>query len=232
MNKPSITVYQIDLSAAARHAAAADALLSTGERNRADRFKVPGKREQFSVSRACLRLLLGQLCGCAPQELVFHSNGRGKPHLADSHWHFNLSHSGDCLLLACSPHMPIGVDVEHLDVRVDIQGLSRRFFASDEYQAIMLHQPRERIRAFFTCWTGKEAFLKCLGTGIDRALDTIVIGQLEDLNVPVRKVHGFGTVHDERIHSLNAPAHHLASLAVASTTPVITCQRPELADLL
>ncbi len=230
---PRIFLYQIDLTDADRHSDTAFELLTTTERNRAARFKVLCKRDQFIACRASLRMLLGQHCQHAPQSLSFACNERGKPQLEpDLGWQFNLSHSADCLLLACSPDASVGVDVEKIDPNIDIIGLSRRFFASDEYQAIMLHQVKARPRAFYICWTGKEAYLKCLGTGIDRALDTIVIGKLESLDEPVRKVHGMGDVHPERIHAVDVPEDYLGSLAVAAENLQLESRRCQLKELL
>lgn len=76
---------------------------------------------------------------------------------------FNLSHSGDFVMLAISD-TPIGCDIERLHKAI----LSRHVFHPNEL-SLLLSQPEgtARNQAFLRLWTAKEAFLKAIGTGID-----------------------------------------------------------------
>jgi phosphopantetheinyl transferase len=81
----------------------------------------------------------------------------------------NFSYSRDCALFGYGTS-PIGVDVEVLGRKWS--SLIDRVLAPNERCAIEgLGDSRDA--AFWTCWTRKEAALKCLGTGIDRDLRSI-----------------------------------------------------------
>ncbi|HEQ71817.1 MAG TPA: 4'-phosphopantetheinyl transferase superfamily protein, partial [Spirochaetia bacterium] len=79
---------------------------------------------------------------------------------------FNLSHTGELMLLGVTRKRELGVDIElvkktsHMDEIIDR-------FASVEIQNEMRMLPEpERETAFFTWWTRMESYLKCIGTGI------------------------------------------------------------------
>jgi 4'-phosphopantetheinyl transferase len=97
----------------------------------------------------------------------------GKPFF-DKHpeIHFNVSHSGRWIVVALS-EAPVGVDVEK--VRNVNLAVARRFFASEEYHQLT-SKPTELQRSFFfELWTLKESYLKALGTGLTRPLNTFEV---------------------------------------------------------
>ena len=76
---------------------------------------------------------------------------------------FNLSHSGDFVMLAISD-TPVGCDIEHLHKAI----LSHHVFHPQELARLRsLPEGDARNREFLRLWTAKEAFLKAIGTGID-----------------------------------------------------------------
>ena len=48
---------------------------------------------------------------------------------------------------------------------------ARQFFSKQEVAALGLLPPDARTRAFFNCWTRKEAFVKAVGEGLSHSLD-------------------------------------------------------------
>ena len=80
----------------------------------------------------------------------------GKPYLADGP-SFNLSHSGEYVLLGVSKTREIGVDIERINPS-KIDGI--RFVLSDEEKRITDDE------TLFRMWTNKESLTKCKGTGI------------------------------------------------------------------
>jgi 4'-phosphopantetheinyl transferase len=150
------------------------AILSPDERLRATRFHVSTDRDHFVVCRGVLRALLGQYLRRDPSAVEFAYGQFGKPHVAgpcvDGPVYFNASHSGALALIAVTSVCPVGVDVERLRMIPDFEQLASRFFAPTETSRLMALPPAERIGEFFTCWTGKEAFLKATGEGIGGGL--------------------------------------------------------------
>jgi 4'-phosphopantetheinyl transferase len=103
----------------------------------------------------------------------------GKPFLTGGP-EFNLSHSGDLLLLGVAASGRLGVDIEVVRPMEDIEDLAARHFSEDEVRALLSYPPQERLRAFFRGWTRKEAFIKGLGRGLSVALDSFSVSLAPD----------------------------------------------------
>ena len=144
--------------------------LSSDEQQRADRFRFPVDRQRFIASRGILRTLLGRYLKIEPADLRFSYGDHGKPSVDTLHHpstlQFNLSHSQAWLLCAMTQQHSVGIDLECLRSLTDLEGLTRRFFAPAEHQAIHTLPMEQRSRAFFQYWTCKEALLKASGKGL------------------------------------------------------------------
>ena len=94
---------------------------------------------------------------------------RGKPY-CKSHReiYFSLSHSGNFLALAISDR-DVGIDIER--IRQAKEDLVRRVCCENEISLIFSSENPDE--AFTEIWTKKEAYLKALGTGIDRELTSV-----------------------------------------------------------
>ena len=133
----------------------------------------------------------------SPEQLETGKGAHGKPYLKKyPAWHFNLSHSGTKVMLACSAS-ELGVDIEKTGpVRERVLG---KAFAPAEQRYVNAAEGAERDRRFTEVWARKESFLKACGTGIERELGTLsVIG--ED-GKPVRSI-----VTEEGSYDLYCPA--------------------------
>lgn len=154
----------------------ARALLGDEERARADRFLRAEHGRRFTAARAALRRVLAGYLGRAPEDIPFAYTDQRKPFLpADANpdtIQFNLSHSGDVALIGVTRGRAIGVDVEHMAPLRDWAGVAKRYFAPEEAAELAGLPDKERLAAFYRCWTRKEAYLKALGDGLTRALDS------------------------------------------------------------
>lgn len=145
-------------------------VLSSDERDRAEKFHSTGHRERWQMTRGILRHLLGRYLEMVPREIAFDYGAHGKPRLkqpVNSGLHFNASHSGDYAVLAFTRAGEVGVDIER--VREDLarrDDIARRFFSTSEQQQLSALPESERAPAFFTLWTRKEAVVKAYGTGL------------------------------------------------------------------
>ncbi|WP_195270499.1 4'-phosphopantetheinyl transferase superfamily protein [Eubacterium sp. 1001713B170207_170306_E7] len=105
------------------------------------------------------RLLLAQCFGPNYDRRIFY-NPYGKPFI-DGGLHFNLSHSGDFVVLALSDQ-EVGVDVQHHE-NGDYLSLSKIAFHESEQQYLKsCGQPK---KIFYTLWSLKESYMKAVGTG-------------------------------------------------------------------
>jgi len=87
--------------------------LSDGDRAAAARFRFPADRQRFRLGRGMVRHLVSAAVGMPAAELPLVAADHGKPCLADAQAavHFNVSHSGDLVLVAFG-NLPVGVDIE------------------------------------------------------------------------------------------------------------------------
>lgn len=144
------------------------------ELTRADRLRVPVKRLWFMMARGSLRALLAWYCGCQPRDLRFSYGPHGKPSLAEPHrsaidgapLEFNLAHSHGYFFLGVRLGAPLGVDLEARRDAPEAQRLFKRFFTSQEADALAAVDEVARSDAFFRGWTRKEAYIKATGEGM------------------------------------------------------------------
>jgi len=148
--------------------------LNPPELARADRFRVAADRDRFTVARGVLkRLLQERRKGTGPLEFVV--NQWGKPAVSDGEPRFNVSHSGDYVLIAIASGAEVGVDIEHMAAPRRLDELARSVFAAREFEMFGQLQGAERDRFFFRIWTCKEAVVKAAGAGLGIPLDRVEI---------------------------------------------------------
>lgn len=193
-------------------------LLAADERERAARFHFPLHRDRFTVGRARLRQLLGRYLGKDPAALEFRYGSAGKPELAGCEagacLPFNVSHSDGLALIAIGGPGRLGVDIERIRPRTEPDSFGS-FFAPAE-EAALLALPRElRERAFFACWTRKEAYIKGRGDGLGFGLDRFEVSVCPDAPASLLRVldHPEEAARWE-LRSLDAAPDYAGALAV------------------
>ena len=103
--------------------------LSTGEIERAERFRFDRHRQEYVNGRGTLRLILARYLGEKPEEIELAYGARGKPRLAGSSTlRFNLSHSGGMGILAITQDCELGADIEAIRPFDDLANIANRFF--------------------------------------------------------------------------------------------------------
>ena len=180
-----------------------------------------------------LRAILAKYMQCKPGELAFFYGEHGKPALASpwdkSQLRFNLSHAAGLALIAISLRREIGVDVEHLNRKVgQMKDIAKRFFAPGEYEQLCALPREERRRAFFCCWTRKEAYLKALGAGLTHSLKNfeVSLGRKAEL-LWIRE----GNTEDWTLQHLEPAKGYVGSVAIAGKDVEVTIMKHLLRDL-
>jgi 4'-phosphopantetheinyl transferase len=155
------------------------AVLNADELARADRLLQAHHRVHSAAARGYLRTLLGRYLEVAPQSVEFQFNSFGKPSLsgalAAGGLRFNVSHSHGLALFAFAQGRELGVDLEKIRPDFATVEIAGRFFSAAESARLRTLAPEERARAFFECWTRKEAYIKARGDGLSRRLDTFEV---------------------------------------------------------
>ena len=168
-----VHVWQVDLVAWDKAADSLLELLSAEEQERAVRFKFPGPRNQYVISRALLRRALGRYLKIEAREVRFRTATNGKPELAaDSYVRFNLSHTQGATVFAVTHKRHVGVDVERIRTDTNAMELAERFFSRPEVQWLRSQPASELMASFFSCWTAKEAYIKAQGEGLSMPLSS------------------------------------------------------------
>lgn len=99
----------------------------------------------------------------------------GKPYLKDDPFYFNISHSHDYYIMACS-QFPIGIDIEKHRPKHYLN-IAKRFYTPEEYDYVQKY----KISAFFDIWCMKESYTKYLGQSIFQTVKHINMCQNETL---------------------------------------------------
>jgi 4'-phosphopantetheinyl transferase len=124
-------------------------------------------------SMRCLRTLLAAYLATDAAGLSIERRAAGKPFLADGSLQFNLSHSGEALLIGLSRAQPLGVDLEGGARSRPYLEMARRYFTGHEAAALAA-LPADRLASgFLDLWSAKEAVLKAIGRGIAFGLDRV-----------------------------------------------------------
>jgi 4'-phosphopantetheinyl transferase len=155
-------------------------VLSRDEEARAERFYFAADRRRATVGRGCLRLLLARTLMLPACRLSFAYDDFGKPSLKGKPrgLEFNVSHSGNVILIAMARQRPVGVDVERIRTNFDPIEIAKNFFSAREQQILASLIGAAQYEAFFACWTRKEAYLKAKGVGLSLPLDQFDVSLL------------------------------------------------------
>lgn len=149
-----------------------EAILSSDEIKRADRFHFEADRHRFVVSHTSLRDILSRYLYKSPQDIEFAISEHGKPVvLPPSQLDFNLSHSGDFALIVIARGRKVGVDVARHRMDMEHENIAQRFFSDREKYELRELPDNQKLTGFFNCWTRKESYIKAHGLGLLLPLD-------------------------------------------------------------
>jgi 4'-phosphopantetheinyl transferase len=172
----TVDIWRVQLLQPAERLAEARTLLSSDELERAERFRFHTHRVRYIFARAALRSLLGKYLETLPSDLVFTYTSFGKPFLPRaSELTFNVSHSEDLALVAIGGPKRLGVDLERIRSDRELPKLARRYFSTDEAEAVLSLEGDELVQAFYRCWSRKESFIKAVGEGLSHSLDRFAV---------------------------------------------------------
>lgn len=89
---------------------------------------------------------------------------------------FNISHSSDYVVLFFSTLPKIGVDIEKINEKINVDSLSQYFCFNEKN---VIDNSKNKIYSFFNTWVRKEAVLKGIGKGIIDGLNEFDCSQNE-----------------------------------------------------
>lgn len=139
--------------------------LSAEERRRHDAYRQAADRERFLLGRGLLRHWLGLWHSLPPRAVTLDIGANGKPFCPGGP-EFNLSHSGDLILLGLHPCRPVGVDVEQERPELDWEPIARRLWGETRSLELAQLPAAQGRRAFLQQWCRFEAEAKATGLGL------------------------------------------------------------------
>ncbi len=155
--------------------------LSLDEKNKASRFKFKIDQDRFIISRGVLRILSGKFLKKGAQQIQFTYGEYEKPdYVGNQRLNFNLSHSGNLIVIGFVEDYEIGVDVEYIKTDFDLLKLGQKFFSKNEIISLEKQAQDDLPKAFFRCWTRKESFIKAEGSGLSFPLDKFSVSLESD----------------------------------------------------
>jgi 4'-phosphopantetheinyl transferase len=222
-----VHVWRIPLEVHSARAREFSDLLTPLEQARAARFVRDEDRCRFQIGRAATRRILGKYLGLPPAEVGIELDRRDKPQLdiaalpLDRHVHFNITHSGDWILLAFAHAFPVGIDIESIRAAGATEDLVEYLMSDGERRAMNILPQEQRPAAFLQCWTSKEALLKGLGVGLTAALRSIEVSIDPDQPAQLIAAPPELGAGDWQLHRLKFAAPYAAILAVAAQSAEI-----------
>ena len=153
------------------------AMLSPSRKEHIDRFRKPADRARSLTGEWLLRQMLAQHYRMLNPVILRQDNGQ--PVLENSPLHISIAHSEDLVVCAVS-ETPVGIDTEKMvpfrwALAEKICTSVEKAYLGTASRGEDLCQDPDTIRRFFEIWTGKEAWFKMQGTGLQN---------LQSVNVP------------------------------------------------
>lgn len=196
-----------------------ESVLQPEEKRRADKFRFAHLRRAFIVGRSALRILLGRYLNVSPASIKFSYEPTGKPGIAgNAPVRFNISHSEGLTVIAIAVHCDIGIDVEQIRPIAEMHEIAERCFCSEEAAELLSLPSDQRERAFFLCWTRKEAYIKATGDGLSTNLKNFrVTMRPGEPAALLRLANDANAARSWTFHELNLAPNYAAALAYRDT---------------
>ena len=190
-------------------------ILSRKELDKADKFHFTKDRNSFVVSRASLKIILSKYINIEPIYVNFIYNKYGKPFLdIKNDISFNLSHSGRFCVIGITKNSKIGVDIEKINKDFSSLEIAKNYFSVKEYLLLTKLPSSERGKAFFHCWTRKEAFIKAEGKGLSIPLNSFDV-TISEGEAKITRINNKINIDDWQLYNINVNDEYCAAIATS-----------------
>lgn len=200
-------------------------LLNQNEKRRAENILIEKNRKMFIKCRSILKLLLSNLVGIKTDNLEIYEGVNGKPYLNQKDVFFNVSHSGDCFVIAITHLGPIGIDVEQKNRIMDCSKIKSFLFSESELKLFDCLEQESKQEAMINAWTRKESFFKALGSGLTSPLKELEVNFVSGSEPSIQKI-GWGNDEKEnwKMISLDINEEYIGVISVQTRVenPVLT----------
>lgn len=155
-------------------------LIEEEDRKQILRYQFWQDRQRSLLGHLLSRYAIIQEYALTNKEIQIRRHAYGKPYIKDySQIHYNISHSGEWVVVAIG-RSPIGIDVENRREDWDLIG-ERVFSESEKYWSQNSYKRKTIL------WTIKEAYVKYLGIGLSKSLNSFSIDIKRKIITEVQK---------------------------------------------
>jgi len=185
LNKQMIDVWLEKLSSSELKNKVQHVSLSKEEIDTANSFYFAKDRENYILSHQYLRFIISSYLQLPFDQITFKRMAQGKPIVSTKNIcniEFNMAHSNDFLAIAIGTVNSVGIDIEAISEKQNVDGLAKHCFSFDEFKQYAEIHESLRPLAFFRGWARKEAYLKALGTGLSKDLRSFNVNIFDDIS--------------------------------------------------
>jgi 4'-phosphopantetheinyl transferase len=219
LNRDELHVWLASIELASERLDELERTLSADEIARAERFYFQHDRRRFVGRRGILREILANYLEIKPSGLRFVYNEFGKPSLEVSQetgsLSFNLTHSGELVLIAVAIDRDVGVDIEFIDNSVPFEEVAKRVLSVNEIAVLEALPESLRRAGFFNCWARKEAYVKAQGMGLSIPLNSFDVSLVQGEAVTYVESANSSDTSNWKIENLKIDSRYAAAVAAA-----------------
>jgi len=210
-------------------------ILSIDERMRYSQYRNHSQAIRFMIGRGLLRNIVGLYTDTEPSNVGFTYEAFGKPLLArqdQSCFNFSVSHSGEIVVFAIALNRQVGIDIEQVRPFNEIENLMA-FISNDAEMDMFNALPANlHMKAFYNCWTRKEACLKAIGIGLAMPMTQIVVEHSPNKLARIMSINGdFEEASHWCVRSIEGIPDSIAALVCEGSLSKVRTISLELARL-
>ncbi|SUM53500.1 4'-phosphopantetheinyl transferase [Staphylococcus epidermidis] len=142
---------------------------------RSKKYKFDEDKLRTLLGDILVRYIIQQKFNGESSDIVYNFNQYGKPFLKNNkEFNFNISHSGNWIVVATTINELIGIDIEKIE-NIDMS-ISNKIYSKDEYNLLKKNNVMKNdLDIFYELWTFKESFLKAKGVGLNMPMTSFEI---------------------------------------------------------
>lgn len=142
-------------------------------KNSIEKLRFFDDKKRSLIAGLLIKAMITEVFPNKTTEIVFSKNYYGKPYISGGlDLFFNVSHSGEYVCCAVSDS-EIGIDIEKIKTSMEIDAFES-FFSEDEWQQVT-DERKDKYDTFFSLWTLKESYVKKIGRGLNKELNSFSI---------------------------------------------------------
>ncbi len=140
-------------------------IIPDSQLDRINKYRFAEDENRRLLSRSFLYELLKEKFDISNFNIVY--NKYQKPSLESfPEIAFSFSYAREYVVIGISTAGKLGVDIEFIDTKLELDGMSRQIFSNDELNRFNSLETDNRATYFFRLFSAKESLIKAFGTGL------------------------------------------------------------------